>query len=266
MKKSILVLFLLIFIAPSVALASWWNPISWFNNWSFNKKEVAPKVQVDIQKTPEEKIEELQKQLDELKNKETNITPPVAQNIPTKSKNKNIKQQSVQTIDVCSNIAGIQATTPIDYSWSYGNICSLINLTDYCPNIIGVQSRIPDGMFIYGNNKECLTQNEINYIAEKMTEAKNKEITSNTKSNDPPFSKECEDAQDEYDRLYDDMNKIEDLSKRADFAILKVNPANSNVNSACKLKTTMPKLEPTKSTNCYVSYYGSSATVSCYSN
>jgi len=59
MKKYILVLLLVIFIVPSIALASWWNPFSWK---IFQKKEVAPQVQVEVQKTSEEKISDLQKQ------------------------------------------------------------------------------------------------------------------------------------------------------------------------------------------------------------
>lgn len=83
MKKSILVLFLLIFIVPSITFASWWNPVSWFNNWSFNRKEVAQQVQSDIQKTQEEKINTLQKQFDELKNKQTESSTSI---ITTKEK------------------------------------------------------------------------------------------------------------------------------------------------------------------------------------
>lgn len=52
MKKYITILFLLMFIAPSIALASWWNPFSWFSNWNFVKKETAPQVRVEIQKIP----------------------------------------------------------------------------------------------------------------------------------------------------------------------------------------------------------------------
>lgn len=39
MKKYILISLLIILIVPSIALASWWNPFSWFNGWNFNKIE-----------------------------------------------------------------------------------------------------------------------------------------------------------------------------------------------------------------------------------
>lgn len=75
MKKYLSILFLIAFIIPSVAFASWWNPFSWFGGWTFHKTEVAPPIQVintEKEKTPEEKISELQKQLDDLKNKKSN--------------------------------------------------------------------------------------------------------------------------------------------------------------------------------------------------
>lgn len=65
MKKYLLILFLIIIFVPSVTSASWWNPFSWK---VFSRPELVPKEeQVEVQKTPEEKIEELQKQLDDLK-------------------------------------------------------------------------------------------------------------------------------------------------------------------------------------------------------
>ncbi len=38
MKKYFLFTLTLILIVPSIAFASWWNPFSWFNSWSFDKK------------------------------------------------------------------------------------------------------------------------------------------------------------------------------------------------------------------------------------
>jgi len=85
MKKYLLVLFLIAFIVPSIAFASWWNPFSWFNGWTFHKTEV-PQIQVETPKTSEEKINDLQKQLDDLKklNQKTN-TSQIAK--PASSKN-----------------------------------------------------------------------------------------------------------------------------------------------------------------------------------
>ena len=123
-------------------------------------------------------------------------------------------------------------------------------------------------MFIYGSSKECLTQNEINYIADKMTEAKNKEIASSIESSDPIFSEECEDAQDELKQVNAQQAKMDqtNYSALADFVVLKVNPALDKVARVCRLDLAPRKIEPTKSTNCYVSYYSNNANITCYSN
>lgn len=71
MKKYLLVILLLVFIIPSVASASWWNPFSWK---IFHKKEPAPQVQVETQKTSEEKIKDLEKELNDLKNEKSDST------------------------------------------------------------------------------------------------------------------------------------------------------------------------------------------------
>ncbi|MCX6722678.1 MAG: hypothetical protein NT094_01245 [Candidatus Staskawiczbacteria bacterium] len=88
MKKYLLTLLLILFIIPSVALASWWNPFSWkiFNRSSEVKIErpIAPPVnQIDTSnQTPKEKkkkldqsteIEKLKKEVTELKAKSETI-------------------------------------------------------------------------------------------------------------------------------------------------------------------------------------------------
>lgn len=99
MKKYIIALFLMIFIVPSIALASWWNPFSWK---IFQKKQIVPEVQVETQKTPEEKINELQKQLDELKNQKTTPVSTTAAPVIKKEVDKKI-------IPVVDNLAALKA-------------------------------------------------------------------------------------------------------------------------------------------------------------
>jgi hypothetical protein len=54
MKKRLSILLLFAFLIPSVAFASWWNPLSWFNGWGFfHKTDATPQVQVETQITPE---------------------------------------------------------------------------------------------------------------------------------------------------------------------------------------------------------------------
>ncbi len=193
MKKYILALLSITFIVPSIAFASWWNPFSWK---IFQKREVVPQAQVENTQDSEQRIQDLQKQIDELKNKDI---PPTQPEVLPEPKVETPKTKTTVS-DVCLNIDGIQSSVPYGYSLGYGGICSTITLVDYCPNIAGVQSKVPDGMFIYEENNQCLTQNEINYIAEKMAEEENKVETNYV---DPIFSEECEEAQEELDELND---------------------------------------------------------------
>lgn len=55
MKKYLISLVVLSLVVPQLVLAAWWNPFSWFNSWTLHKTEIAPIVQVETQKTPEEK-------------------------------------------------------------------------------------------------------------------------------------------------------------------------------------------------------------------
>jgi multidrug efflux pump subunit AcrA (membrane-fusion protein) len=100
MKKYLISLLLIVFILPSVAFASWYNPFSWFNGWTFHKTEVAPQSPVETQKTPEEKINDLQKQLDDLKKQQ-----PVSTSTTTTPAVKKIKK----AVPVIDNSAIIQA-------------------------------------------------------------------------------------------------------------------------------------------------------------
>jgi len=55
-----------VFIIPQIALAAWWNPLSWFNNWSFFKKE-KDTVALEI------RIKELEQKLEEKDNESPNL-------------------------------------------------------------------------------------------------------------------------------------------------------------------------------------------------
>ena len=61
MKKYLSLLLLLVFVVPSIALASWWNPRSWFNNWGFIFNKKSEKSEVVLL---QEKIKELETKLD----------------------------------------------------------------------------------------------------------------------------------------------------------------------------------------------------------
>lgn len=82
---------LVTFIVPLVVFASWWNPLSWFNNWKFNKIEKVeefqqPNVLPNLEQTQNEIISQKVEQID-------SITQKITKNEETKNiNNKEIKQ------------------------------------------------------------------------------------------------------------------------------------------------------------------------------
>ena len=68
MKKYLSVFVLTVLIIPSVTFASWWNPISWFGNWSFSGN---PDVKTQVL---ENRISELEKKLSGTATSDTPIT------------------------------------------------------------------------------------------------------------------------------------------------------------------------------------------------
>lgn len=97
MKKNYYKLFIVVIasflIVPQMALAAWWNPFTWK---MFQKKEPILQVQVETE-TSEEKINELQKQLDDLKNQQPATATPV------------MKQETKKEVPITNNSAVIQA-------------------------------------------------------------------------------------------------------------------------------------------------------------
>lgn len=118
MKKYIIVLFLITFIIPSVALASWWNPFT----WKIFHKPVEPKIEQPIvtssttntvtEESPKvdqsAEIEKLKKEVEGLK-KKTNSAPPISdsdfwssfqqKSIPVNNNQQNITPPSQEFYD-----------------------------------------------------------------------------------------------------------------------------------------------------------------------
>lgn len=172
MKKYILISLLVIFVIPSIALASWWNPISWFNNWSFKKVPTTPQGQINTQQNSDNKINELQKQVEELKKQQPilnskNIVTPEANNkeqvnnATTQSSNivKKEEQPNVETIikkEENQNVKElIKAKETINYDSivNFNSITEEKNLeyTSKVSNITGVPAKLL--LYILKNNK-----------------------------------------------------------------------------------------------------------------
>lgn len=118
-KKYIKVLYLLFFVVlltPKIALAVWWNPTSWFNNWSFLSKKGS---QTELL---EKRIQELENQIQEKNSLPKTIDLPIAENAEPQVKeekipvNKNTTQTNTptkNTTSIDSNINQPQTTTPV---------------------------------------------------------------------------------------------------------------------------------------------------------
>ena len=109
--KKISIIILALVIIPSIALASWWNPFTWFNN----KTTVVPQVNVATQSanstitTKDDskiEIEALQKQINDLKNQ--NLNSNLTKAIPSKKENNTTKTTPV----VSSGGGGSYTPTP----------------------------------------------------------------------------------------------------------------------------------------------------------
>ena len=126
MKKIIPVLILAIFIVPSLALASWWNPFSWF------KKAPVLSPVVETQKEPvkSSEIEELKKQIEELKNQVVPVKTPVIKEVN--------KVAPIQVIPVVAPVV----------------------VKDFCPNLDGVQAVFPSGYVLDRASGKCLSNTD----------------------------------------------------------------------------------------------------------
>jgi hypothetical protein len=90
MKKYLSILFLIAFIVPSVAFASWWNPISWFNNWNFFHKtevKIDQEVIIPIPNTNTSEPEKNTAKDVEKNNQSVKVNPPKkSANVPVETK------------------------------------------------------------------------------------------------------------------------------------------------------------------------------------
>ncbi len=80
MKKYLAVLFLIAFIVPSVASASWWNPFGWSKNSKENINVIEPTLVKQTEKS-DSKVETKPKEVKETKVIERIVEKPVIQKI-----------------------------------------------------------------------------------------------------------------------------------------------------------------------------------------
>lgn len=68
MKKIIIPILIVVLVTPNFALASWWNPLDWFNNWHFSNKTD------DKTEILEQRIKELENKLEKVSSNATTAT------------------------------------------------------------------------------------------------------------------------------------------------------------------------------------------------
>lgn len=123
-KPIILIMLVSFLLVPTVALASWWNPFSWFkksikpvkqitvqvsqNNASVGIKQKPVEVKISDKQIPTPKVGDTQKK--STKGVSTPVVSPVVATPPTP-----------QAFDVCKNIEGIQTFTPTGMYATNGN-------------------------------------------------------------------------------------------------------------------------------------------------
>lgn len=104
--KYIVVLLLVVLVTPSLAFAAWWNPGTW-RVFSFLHRNSVPKEVPSIaaEKNYEEKINELQKQIEELKSLKNDSSTSVSTNDQIKAQvEKEVKLRLAQNTPTTPNV------------------------------------------------------------------------------------------------------------------------------------------------------------------
>lgn len=124
MKKYIPVLFLLIMLIPSVALASWWNPLTWFNNWNFKKEKIEEvKENLDIKNdTPKNEVEVLKKEIENLKKQVKNSSNSYNDTNNKSTQKLNIENNTITTNTTNSDNISVLKITNIQKKIKDGNV------------------------------------------------------------------------------------------------------------------------------------------------
>ena len=108
-------LLLVITLIPQITFASWWNPFSWGLFHKTQISVVTPTINIEPAKTPEQKINDLQKQLDALKNQQ-----PISPSETSTSTAKIVKKTSTQKTIPVVNIP-VSPTQPVKSGYQ---VCS----------------------------------------------------------------------------------------------------------------------------------------------
>lgn len=206
---------------PQITFASWWNPISWFNSWSFN----------DNEKVLEERTQELEKELNTEKESDINleslepqikdeILVPIDDNTPVVE--DNIKN-SAELLDKTNYVTCLNKTI--------NDTCSEEGMVFFCgPDQYGcmyqyeidqlvICNGVTYGACPKGSHSVCPAQGESSCVKDASTDDSftnflndldSKEQEKKDAEEELKNSSDCRDAEEELEDLKDDYENIWD--------------------------------------------------------
>lgn len=194
MKKNISILFLIAFIIPSVAFASWWNPFSWFKS---EVPVVAPKIEQIV--TPQEdnlNLSDNQPSVNESTIKNKVVKPE--ENV----KEKNVKTPTIQTVTIQDST--LQERIKQLELENHQLKLKIENLNSLQQQIQKLKEEIEalKNKSVFSKEKECeIATDFINSIAEKakdLIERRDKEISDYMKNSGTKLQSEIEAIKNKY--------------------------------------------------------------------
>lgn len=190
MKKYIIALLFTIVFIPSIALASWWNPFSWFNGWTFHKTDTQTEIL-------ENRIQELEKKLDDKSTSSATTTNPF--NIPETAKKVETKAPIKPKTTTNQNIQAIQSAPIVQ-----NNSAQTLEYKKILMNKIAEAYATLKTSSDYANNMIPFADERINELNSLIS--KNKTFTNSTADSD------IKDIASSFNNLYEmdiDMSESE---------------------------------------------------------
>lgn len=124
MKKYLLSLLLVVFIIPSIAFASWWNPFSWFTKQSQTVQTTLPVNGSIIINTDTKEQKTISASVNNKKKITTNNTEKKSTSVSTPVVSQIV---APPVYDVCKNIEGIQTIAPSGMYVDNGNCLPVVS-------------------------------------------------------------------------------------------------------------------------------------------
>lgn len=131
MKRTLTLALVSALLVPQLVFAAWWNPFSWFNNWSFSSKNTAAIVETKISEKP---VNELEQKSNDITNSmvATSTSTTTKTTVSITKKVEVVKNKPIQNkiIIPAQNVGAV-----IDYEKSYQDLLSrYLSLRDVVKN------------------------------------------------------------------------------------------------------------------------------------